>query len=418
VARTTIYPSKVAGELVIPPSKSQTLRAILFAALGDGKSRIDRFLHSPDVSAMIEAMKLFGATIDVQRETLRIDGIGALRAPVRDVIQCGNSGIVLRFLGAVASLLPTYTVLTGDESIRSRRPIAPLIEGLQGLGALAVSARNDNFAPLIVRGPWIHKTTTLDGADSQPVSGLLIAGALAPGGIELNVRNPGEMPWIEMTLHWFRKLGIRYEGYKVFGGETIRPFEYAVPGDFSTAAFPIAAALLTDSELTLHELDWNEPQGDKAFISIVQQMGARVEISGRTVTVRRGGKLRGCTIDVNQCIDALPVLAVLGCKAEGTTKLVNGHIARHKESDRVAEMAFALRAMGASVEEKPDGLEICQSRLKGTELSCANDHRIALALATAALNAEGPTTLHGTECAAKTYSNWETDFRNLGVRIE
>jgi 3-phosphoshikimate 1-carboxyvinyltransferase len=426
MVKRTIYPSKLAGEITVPPSKSQTLRAILFASLARGVSRVERFLESPDVFAMIEAVKLFGTEVSVKNNVLEIHGKGLFHAPARNVIDCGNSGIVLRFLGAVASLLPSYTVLTGDESIRTRRLSQPLLDGLSKLGAFAVSARGDGFAPLIIRGPWTRTKTCLDGADSQPVSGLLIAGALAPHPVEIEVQNPGEKPWIDLTLHWLKKFNLPYEKkedythYKLQGQGVIEPFTYVVPGDFSTAAFLIGSALLTDSEVTLRELDLDEPQGDKAFISLVQQMGASLHIDAarRTVTVRRGARLKGIQIDVNDCIDALPMLAVLGCKAEGRTELVNGQMARHKESDRVASMAHALRSMGGHLEERPDGLLISQAPLRGAALFGQQDHRQVLALATAAFAADGPSTIEGVEWASKTYPDWEKDFRSLGARIE
>jgi 3-phosphoshikimate 1-carboxyvinyltransferase len=424
--KRTVFPSKLAGEVVVPPSKSQTLRAILFASLARGVSRVERFLPSPDVFAMIEAVKSLGTRVNILDNALEIQGCNGSYAPAQDVIDCGNSGIVLRFLGAAASLQPSYTVLSGDASIRTRRLSQPLLDGLSQLGAFAVSSRGDGFAPLIVRGPWTGAKACLDGADSQPVSGLLIAGAFAPHPVEIEVQNPGEKPWVDLTLHWLRKLNLPFETngdytkYKLKGQGAIESFTYVVPGDFSTAAFLIGAALLTDSEVTLKELDWSEPQGDKAFISLAQKMGAQIEIdvARRTVTVRQGARLKGIRIDVNECIDALPMLAVLGCKAEGRTELVNGAMARHKESDRIASMAHALRAMGGRVEEKPDGLLISEAPLRGATLAGGEDHRLVLSLAVAAMGASAPSTIEGVSWAAKTYPDWEQDFKSLGARIE
>ncbi|MDE3045793.1 MAG: 3-phosphoshikimate 1-carboxyvinyltransferase [Verrucomicrobiota bacterium] len=403
----------------VPPSKSHTLRAILFAALAKGVSRIEEALPSPDTQAMIGAVRQLGAEVTEEGSVLVIRG-GKWQVP-EDVIQCGNSGIVLRFIGALAGLLPGYTVLTGDASIRERRPAKPLIDGLRQLGAFAESAKGNGFAPLIIRGPIKGGRAVIDGEDSQPVSGLLIAGAFAAAPVELEVRNPGEKPWVDLTLDWLRRLGIPferegYEKYRLQGGACIEGFSYRVPGDFSSAAFPIAAALITDTEVTLTNLDREDAQGDKALLGVLQEMGARLIIDEKSITVQKGSRLRGVRVDINGFIDALPILAVLGCFAEGKTEIVNGAIARKKESDRIAAMASELKKMGAQVEERPDGLVIHSSTLRSASLESYNDHRIAMSLAVAALRA--PSKIAGVECIEKTYPNfWDMLHEFHSVRV-
>lgn len=418
-----IEPSKLHGHLIVPPSKSHTLRAIYFAALAKGSSRIHEFLLSPDASAMIKAVQLLGAEVEVVENGLNIVGFGGKPQVADDVIKCGNSGIVLRFVGALAGLIPQYTVLTGDASIRHSRPVKPLLDALHQLGAFATSSRGDGMAPIIVKGPLTKHSATLEGLDSQPVSGLLIAGAFAPHPIEVHVKNPGEKPWIEVTLHWFDRLGIKYERqgysyYRMKGNTELEGFKYTVPGDFSTAAFPIAAALMTDSELTLHNVDMDDIQGDKAIIPVLQEMGARFAFDKRTLTVKKGSKLKGMRIDVNDFIDAVPILAVIGCFAEGKTEIVNASIARRKESDRITAMATELKKMGAKIEEKPDGLVVHRSALHGAELETYHDHRLVLSLSVAALAASTPSVVKGVECAAKTYPSFFEDFTAIGARLE
>lgn len=426
MADAVIHPSRLAGELTIPSSKSQTLRAMLFGALGSGASRIAATLESPDSAAMLAAITQLGARVVREGETLVIHGTsGKLRAP-DDVIDCGNSGIVLRFIGALTGLIPQYTVLTGDASIRERRPAGALLEGLTQLGSFAISTRGNGFAPLVIRGPFTRRFARVNGRDSQPVSGLLIAGALAPLGLELRVDEPGEMPWVELTLDWLKRLGIpcvhntAFTHYMLEGSARIAPFDYHVPGDLSTAAFPIAAALVTDSELTLHNVDLHDLQGDRHLIEILEQMGARFHIDAarRTLTVLRGNSLSGQRIDVGRCIDALPILAVLGTFAAGRTELVGGAMARHKESDRIGAMTNELRKMGARIDETPDGLMVHCSELTGATLETHQDHRVVLSLAIAALRARGSSTLRGVEWAAKTFAGWQSAFQKLGARIE
>ncbi|MBI3900830.1 MAG: 3-phosphoshikimate 1-carboxyvinyltransferase, partial [Chlamydiia bacterium] len=312
-----VTPSSLRGELIVPSSKSHTLRAILFASLAKGRSEIREILPSPDTKAMIASMQLLGVNIEGDERFLRIEGIGGIPKVAEDVIQCGNSGQVFRFVGALAGLIPQYTVLTGDLSIRHNRPVLPLLDGLQQLGAFAVSCKGNGHAPIAVRGPFLTDRAVICGKDSQPVSGLLIASALAPHPIELEVKHPGEKPWIDLTLSWFQRLGIPYVNqnyckYQMRGGAQIAGFSYTVPGDFSTAAFLIAAALITGSELTLHNLDMNDVQGDKKILFILQEMGAffQIDFCEKSVTVLKGGQLQGIRIDVNDCIDALPILAV------------------------------------------------------------------------------------------------------------
>ena len=417
-----INPSKLHGALSVPTSKSHSLRAILFAALAKGTSKIAHYLPSPDADAMIAAVRMLGAEVKVIGNHLEIRGVAGKPHTADDVIQCGNSGQVLRFVGALAGLMLTYTIFTGDASIRHNRPVKPLLDGLTQLGAFATSSRGDGYAPILIKGPLTHSSAKIEGQDSQPVSALLIAGAFAPHPIEIHVIHPGEKPWIDLTLHWFDRLKIRYQRkeysyYRMEGNSYIEAFSYEVPGDFSTAAFPIAAALITNSELTLHNIDMNDVQGDKAIIPILQKMGARFAIDGKTLTVQKGSHLKGMRIDINDFIDALPILAVIGCFAEGQTEIVNAAIARAKESDRITAIATELKKMGARIEEKPDGLIIHHSTLHGAELNTYHDHRLVLALSVAALAASSPSTIHGVACAAKTYPTFYDDFRAIGANI-
>jgi 3-phosphoshikimate 1-carboxyvinyltransferase len=420
-----IRPSVLHGRLAIPASKSHTLRALVFSLMAHGTSRISHFLPSPDTSAMIQGVRLLGARVEASPTELTIHGTGGKFSPADDVIDCGNSGQVLRFIGALAALSPTYTILTGDDSIRHKRPIQPLIDGLSRLGAFAVSSRGDGFAPIIVKGPLTKTKTSLSGEDSQPVSALLIACSFLPHPIEIEVTHPGEKPWINLTLHWLNKFGIAcenhsFERYRLAGNAHVKAFEYTVPGDFSSAAFPIAAALLTHSEITLHPIDMDDPQGDKAIIPLLQQMGAHFVIDPKkqTLTVKKSPPFKGRRIDVNDFVDALPILAVIACFAEGETEIYNAAIARNKESDRIHCIALELKKMGADIEERPDGLRIRPSPLHGAHLETHHDHRLVLALSVAALAATGESTIDGIEAADKTYPTFLADFRAIGAKIE
>ena len=419
-----VFKAKLEGELTIPPSKSHTLRALLFASLAQGKSTITSYLHSPDTEAMIEGCHLLGANIASVSQIIEVEGVAGKIPFSEDVIHVGNSGIALRFLAAVGALSSHPIVITGDYSIRHQRPMQPLLDALLQLDVLAYSMRGDGYAPVIVKGPLKPGKATILGRDSQFVSALLIAGSQAEGPVEIHVEDPGEKPWVDLTLSWFTRLNIPFEreGYTRYylpGRSKIAPFTYRVPGDLSTAAFPIAAALITDSKLTLKNVDFTDSQGDKKLIECFQKMGAKIEINleAKTLNVLQGGTLHGIDVDVNDFIDGLPILATLCCYAKGKSRLYNGAIARHKESDRIHCMAKELSKMGAGIHEMNDGLTIDPASLQGAKLQTYQDHRLVMALTVAAMGAEGESMILNTEPVFKTYPKFAEDFNALGANI-
>lgn len=370
----------------VPPSKSHSMRALLFGAMADGESRIENLLDSPDVRAMIKACEALGAELHWENKVLVMHGG---RPSDRDrTINAANSGQVLRFIGALAALSSSQTIITGDQSVL-KRPLKPLISALEQLGGCA------SGPPLCVRGPIQPGTARLSGEDSQPVSALLMATPFLDGPTELIVDNPGEQSWIDLTLSWLQRLGfsVTHENYSHYRIEPGRHsgFSYRVPADFSSAAYPLVAALLTGREITLKGLDFDDVQGDKRLFSVLEEMGT---------------PLRGIEIDLNEMIDMVTLLAVIGCCAEGTTRLYNGAIARKKECDRIAAICCELKKMGAKIEEREDGLVVSQSRLRGARVKSYGDHRMAMALHIAGMVAEGETEIEGKECVNKSYPNF------------
>ncbi len=398
----TIFPSSLCGRVQVPPSKSQSIRALIFAMLSSGKSKITNLLDSTDVQRVKEICEQFGSDC-------------------KEIIDVGNSGLALRFFTAIAALYDKPIMITGDESIRTNRKILPLLEGLGQVGVKYHA--NGDYAPLMVQGPmqpgWMH----IDGEDSQFVSALLIAAAYGPGPTEIFVSNPGEKPWVNLTLSWLDRLAIPYERkdfsyFRLLGDAQTSAFTYRVPADFSSCAFAVVAALITDSELLLEGLDFSDAQGDKQFLSLLEKMGARFERTDSTLEIKKGSRLTGMQIDVNEFIDALPILSVLSCFAEGKTEIVGAKVARGKECDRLAAITQELKKMGGKIEEHESGITIYPSSLKGAELQSHADHRMAMALAVAALGAEGKSIVHGSHCAAKTYPQFAEHFVSLGARIE
>jgi 3-phosphoshikimate 1-carboxyvinyltransferase len=419
-----IEKSRLQGKIVVPSSKSHTMRAILFALMASGASRIYHYLHSPDTDAMIEAISHWGARVSVSPTVLEIEGVHGQLKPAENIIQANNSGIIYRFCTAMAALLSSYTVITGDHSIRHRRPIQPLLDALQQLGAHAVSTRGNGFAPILVRGPLQGGRACLNGEDSQLISALLIACSFLKKPTQLFVENPGEKPWIDLTLFWLKKLGIDiaqhdYQEYHIPGHAAYEGFTFHVPGDLSSASYPIAAAVITGSELTLQNVDLTDRQGDKKFIAILMQMGARIDIDAvnHCLTIRRGSELNGVHVDMNDCIDMITILAVVACFAKGQTQITGAAIARNKECDRLRAITTELRKMGADIEEYAEGLIIQPSFLSGASVRSYCDHRIALSLSVAAMAAYGESVIEDVDCIAKTYSTFSSDLNAVGARI-
>ncbi|HUS47347.1 MAG TPA: 3-phosphoshikimate 1-carboxyvinyltransferase [Phycisphaerae bacterium] len=412
------------GSVSVPPNKSHSFRALIMAALAEGKSRLIAPMVSNDWMRGIEALEMLGATIDPKANKVwEVTGTaGALKTP-DDVIDCGNSGIILRFFMALAACCEGYTVLTGDESLRHIRLCQPIIDALNSLGAWAVATKGDGHAPVVVRGRLKGGRAEMDGMDSQPVSALLIASALADAPSELVVRRPGEKPWVRVTLDWLKRCGVEcvnenFERYLLPGRARWKGFEARMPLDWSAALYPLVAAVITEgSDVRVPGMDLADPQGDKAVLDVLREMGADIRIEGDTL-IGRSSKLRGREIDCNDFIDQFMLLAVVGACAEGQTALANAEMCRHKECDRIAETYHALKAMGADVEERPDGLVVRKSRLSGANIDSRADHRMVMTMAVAALAADGQTVISDIECIKKTFPSFVSQMRGVGCEME
>jgi 3-phosphoshikimate 1-carboxyvinyltransferase len=420
-----ISPSQVKGRITPPTSKSHTQRAILLGTMASGTTKIHDYLTSPDSYAMLKACQYLGASICIEGNDLTIEGIGGKIGCIENVIDAGNSGIVLRFLTAMCALAHLPAVITGDDSIRHNRPMAPLLTALNQLHVQAVSTRNDGYAPVIVQGPLIGGSATLDGSDSQAVSALLLASMFAAQKTELTVLNAGEKPWIDMTLWWMHKVGasVYHRDYSYYCVEPIknyRGFEYTIPADLSSAAFPIAAALTTGGHVELKNVDLNDCQGDKVLFDIFSYMGGDIRYlpKERTLIATGNKNLQGVEIDLNNCIDAVPIMATVACFASSPTYIRNVANAKHKESNRLTCITRELNSIGANITELDDGLLIHPAVLNGGHVHSYNDHRIAMSLIIAALAARKDTYLKDYHCIAKSYPDFLTIFKTIGASIE
>ncbi len=410
--------SVVSGELFAPPSKSYTHRAILITALGPG-GVVKRPLLSADTRATISACEAFGAKISLNEE-VEIQGVsGALRTP-EDAINVLNSGTTLRFCSAVAALTDG-AVLTGDASIRSR-PNGPLLSALNDLGATAFSIRNNGKAPLVIKGKMRGGTARLNGGvSSQFLSALLIAAPLARGDTTVVIEGHlKSRPYAEITLAMLAEAGVRVQAgrqeFFVPGNQTYNLRGYTIPGDFSSASYPLAAAAVTGSEVTVKGIlpSW---QGDSAIIDILRRMGAEVSWERDLGDLRiRGSDLRGVEVDASLTPDLVPTIAVLGAVAQGLTIVKNAEHVRHKETDRLHAMAVELAKMGADIRERPDGLEITGGKLHGAEVHGYHDHRIVMALTVAGMVA-GDTQVDTAEAVDVSYPGFFEEMAKLGAKV-
>jgi 3-phosphoshikimate 1-carboxyvinyltransferase len=264
----------------------------------------------------------------------------------------------------------------------------------------------------------------IDGCDSQPVSALFIAASLSAKPLEIEVFQPKEQPWLLVTLNWlsFRKIpwhaNPHLTKFRIEPLQNQSAFTYKVPKDFSSAAFPIAAAAITHSSLILSGLDSQDTQGDKILLPILESMGIRSTWDqDQKLHIHPGELQKGAVVDLDSCIDALPILAVLGCFAKTPTYLYNGAIAQHKESNRIDAISRELTTMRANIHPLPDGLIVFPSPLQGATLFSHRDHRIAMSLVVAALGALAPCTILDVDCITKTYPNFICHFQSIGASV-
>ncbi len=418
-----IRPSSANGKITIPGSKSHTIRAMVIGGLADGESVIINPLLSDDTIACMKALEKFGVSFKGEPgdpSILKVSGIGGELKNSDIFINVGNSGTTLRILTAVAALSEKKIKLDGDASIR-RRPMQPLLSALYDIGAKVDS--NNGHAPLSVSGPITGGKTMTDGISSQFLTALLLTCPLASGNTEIEVLDLHEKPYVEMTLGWLDKLNIKYtnRNFKRFlieGGQKYSPFTFNIPGDFSSATFPLTAAAVTGGNIKICGLEMNDTQGDKRVVDIMKQMGTTIIHEPDGIVVE-GGHLIGMELDLNDIPDALPALAVAGCAAEGETRLLNVEQARLKESDRIRAICIELGKMGAEIHELDHGLVVQKSQLKGTEVNGYNDHRIVMALSIAGMAASGETVIKGgSEIVNITYPSFINDFIKLGVDIK
>jgi len=418
--RFVISKSELEGSVQSVPSKSCTHRALIFSALSNGTSRIINPLKGQDTEATREVLSSMGISFEKEDMGWKVESEG-IKAPL-EVLDCENSGTTLRIMTGVSSLLKEKIILTGDESLK-KRPMSPLLSSLEKLNVECGSIDGNGCAPVFVNGPMVGEETEIRGdISSQFISSLLIACPLKEEDTTITLTSPlTSAPYAEMTISMMKTFGVSCERederFFVPGNQAYSPLSYTVPGDYSSAAFPLVAGALSGT-VTVQGLDPDDVQGDRKIIEILRDFGAEVKVRGWDVTVSRG-ELKGCMIDMSSVPDLFPIVATLATQAEGKTILFNAKHLRYKESDRIATVTEFLRNMGANIQEREDGCVIeGPCRLKGATIDTHGDHRIMMASAIAGTVADGRTIIDDCECHEVSYPMFKEDLLSLGAIAE
>ncbi|MCB1065367.1 MAG: 3-phosphoshikimate 1-carboxyvinyltransferase [Verrucomicrobiae bacterium] len=422
--------SPFTAELVVPGDKSISHRSVMFASLSNGICDIDGFLPSADCWCTVEAMRAMGVQIDVLEEgefgptKLRVHGNSGRFEAASGPVNCGNSGTTMRLLSGILAAQPFETELYGDESL-SRRPMDRIAGPLSQMGAV-IEGRGDRCMPPIrITGTKDIQPIHYDSpvASAQVKSAILLAGMFANG--KTSVSEPYlSRDHTERMLKYLLVKTVR-EGntVSIWGGQTPESRDLKVPGDLSSAAFWIvAAAARPKSQLRVREVGLNPTRS--GILKALIRMGARLkeivdDENGEPVgsVEVNGGELHGIEIggdEIPKLIDEIPILAVAGALAKGTTIIRDAHELRVKESDRISAVAENLRRMGVTVQEFADGMEITGgAKLKGATVESLGDHRIAMAFAVAGLYAEGETIVKDVDCVSTSYPGFEQELKQL-----
>jgi 3-phosphoshikimate 1-carboxyvinyltransferase len=410
------------GRVRPPSSKSLTQRAFNLSLLAKRPCVISRPLISEDTDLYLAALERLGYRWTRDRDRLSIHP-GKLTSGGR--IGCGLNGTMLRFLTAALSTVPGEWILDGSERLR-KRPIGPLVEALRSLGADIRYGAREGFAPISVLGGALGGgRVELDASQSsQFLSAILMAATQAQDAVEVKVGTVASGPYVELTREVMSAFGAVCVHDSQAGTYRVEPIalagvDFEVEGDFSSAAYAAAAAIVTGGSVWIEGLRRNSRQGDRRFLDVLGEMGAGLTWRDEGVEVRAGTRWQGIEIDLSEMPDQVPTIAVLAPFARGETLVKNvGHL-RLKESDRLAAMVTELDRLGASIKETADGLEIEGTWADRGAIPTAavtvetyGDHRVAMSLAICGLARPG-VTVGAPGVVAKSYPSFWADFENL-----
>jgi 3-phosphoshikimate 1-carboxyvinyltransferase len=466
----------LSGSIRVPGSKSHTIRAVILASLAEGVSHISNPLASADCLSAGRAVPLIGSRLDFgdsgsADSVWTVTGAGSGAHLPSDVIDVGNSGSLLYFLSPIVATFPGWSIFTGDESIR-KRPVSHVVAALNQLGAQAFIARPGTDAPpLLIRGPIdAGHTVITDGRLSQYVSGMMMAALRMNGTLRIELTDPKEVPYLKMTRQWLEFLGTEvfvsddFRHIRVSGPVFFKGFDRIIPSDWEAVAFPLIAALITDSELVIENIDDSGSQGDAALLEVLLSVGADVEWNHemKTLTVRGGSRarsfagrgsgaaasdiLKACSVPGRLSTKGLPggelhanlagfpdavcALAAVACFIDGKTVIEDIGVCRRKETDRIVVLKGELSKLGAEVEEGedflvinghspllPDGNPNPAFRMHGGSVESFGDHRVAMAEACLGLGLPDLVVVNDAECCSVSFPHFFEAMNRIGAEF-
>lgn len=424
MADLKIYPSKLKGEVKIPPSKSMAHRAIICAALSDGLCIIENIDYSDDIIATIDAMNSLGAKIVKHKDYIEVIGAyGSDEKPQEArIIDCNESGSTLRFLVPISLLFKGSSKFIGRGNL-GKRPLTTYYNIFERQG-IEYSYEEGNLN-LVINGELKAGTFEVEGnVSSQFITGLLFTLPLLKEDSKIIITTEMESKgYIDLTLRAMNDFGVEiinnnYREFIIKGNQKYDSRNYRVEGDYSQAAFFLCADSL-GNDVLCKDLDLNSLQGDKEVIDILERMNVVFNANDIGVKGTTNGKLSSTVIDGSQCPDIIPVLTSVAALTKGTTEIINAGRLRIKECDRLTAVTSELNKLGAKIIEKEDGLVVTgvEKLQGGVEVWSHKDHRIAMTLAIASTRCEEPIVINDYECIAKSYPNFFEDFKALGGNI-
>ena len=428
-------PHKLSGKITVPGSKSHTIRALILSALAEGSSKISNPLSSADCLSAANAIPLLGAGVDFGDGSVwTVQGAGKNLHLPDDVVNVGNSGSLLYFLSPICSTFEGTSVFTGDASIR-KRPVFHVADVIKQMGADAWCAiPGSKTCPLVVRGKADGKNVvrTEGSISSQYITGMMMAALRLPNGLSIELSDPKETPYLTMTKVWLEEFGATVKMSDDFKKISVTPpakllaKDFAIPSDWEGVAFPLIAALLTDSKITIENVDLSGSQGDDKIVEVLRSVGADIAIDKEksTLTVTGGKPLSArnlpdqtLRVPISGFPDAICALAVAACFIEGKTIIEDAAVCRRKETDRISTLKVELEKAGAKIEEGPDYMVIHGGqKMHGAKIQSHDDHRIAMAAACLglALDAGQEIEIVGAECAAVSFPRFYELMNGLG----
>ncbi|MBK5201484.1 MAG: 3-phosphoshikimate 1-carboxyvinyltransferase [Spirochaetaceae bacterium] len=415
----TLSKNTTEGKITIPSSKSQTIRAFLIATFAFDKSTIQNVLKSQDTLSCISACRDLGAEITNSEDSYFIDStkVNSYNTPLE--IDCGNSGTTLYLLLGLCTTLKRQITFTGDEQLQ-RRPIGALLSAYKELGC---KVSDTNYPPFTIEGPLRGGKVSIDCPTSQYLSSLLLATPLAQENTEIITPILFEKPYVNLTISWLDKQNIKYkesnnlQHFIIENNQSYKGFEDTITGDFSSATFFFCMAAICGTSITVAGLNRFDRQGDIHTLDILEQMGCKIEWKGFEVTVSGPKELKGGTFSLNSMPDALPSLCVTAAYSKEKVIFNDTPQARLKETDRIDVMAKNLTALGVSIKELDDGIEINgNGHIVGGKVSGYGDHRIIMAMAVAALKANKKITIEGIDAVSVTFPKFFELYESLIIK--